>query len=731
MFERPVAGRSQALSGPAVEARVEINVESLVDPRLPLVPQLRLLGPMAIERDGVPLALPSSRKVRALIAYLALATRPLGRDALCELLWDLPNDPRGELRWSLSKARALLDEPGHPRLLTEGDTVRLDTRALRVDAAEILAAVQAGVATLEPERLQALEALFVGGDFLQGLEIERSAPYSAWLLAQRRRLRAANVAILDQLVHGDQPPGPNGEARAIARLEQWLALAPFDRRAHEGLLDALARGGRLHEGDEHLDATARRFEAEGQDWAPIGRAWQAAKARHAAAAAAAAAMALPARTPAGPNADAAVLRPTGSEAAAALPPAATEPTPRRASVAVLPFSELGSNGAPGLLRGGLADGLVHDVITRLAKLRSLFVISQGTVFALDAQRVGPDEAGRALNVDYVASGQLRRRKGSGAGQHFFSVSAQLTETRSARIVWADEFTAHDGVQTFEVIEQIGNHLVAAIDQQIEAAERNRAILKPPSSLDAWEAHHRGLWHMVRFNREDNDQARYWFEAAIRLDPTFARPYAGLSFTHFQNAFLGWGEREPAVEQAYRIASQGLMTDERDPAVHWALGRALWLRGRIDDSLAELDTSVALSPNFAHGHYTLGFIHSQSGDAATALREADHSRELSPYDPLLFAMQATRALALMRLGRHAEAADWALKAVARPNAHAHILAIAAHCLALAGRGDEAREVSAELQRRLPGYRVDDLLGAFRFAPDVVGVLCGVSAAIGLG
>lgn len=726
MFERPFVGRSQALSGPAVEAGVEINVESLVDPRLPLTPQLRLLGPMAVERDGAPLALPSSRKVRALIAYLALATRPLGRDALCELLWDLPNDPRGELRWCLSKARALLDEPDHPRLLTEGDTVRLDTRALRVDAAEILAAVQAGVATLEPERLQALEALFEGGEFLQGLEIERSAPYSAWLLAQRRRLRAAHVAVLDQLVHGDQPAGPEAEARAIARLEQWLALAPFDRRAHEGLLDALARGGRLHEGDEHLDATARRFEAEGQDWAPIGRAWQAAKARHAAAAASAG----PARTPASPaGADAAWLRLTGSEAAPPL--AATEPTPRRASVAVLPFSELGSNGAPGLLRGGLADGLVHDVITRLAKLRSLFVIAQGTVFALDAQRVGPDEAGRALNVDYVASGQLQRRKGGGAGQHFFSVSAQLTETRSARIVWADEFTARDGAQTFEVIEQIGNHLVAAIDQQIEAAERNRAILKPPSSLDAWEAHHRGLWHMVRFNREDNDQARHWFEAAIRLDPTFARPYAGLSFTHFQNAFLGWGEREPAVEQAYRIASQGLMTDERDPTVHWALGRALWLRGRLGDALAELDTSVALSPNFAHGHYTLGFIHSQSGDAATALREADHSRDLSPYDPLLFAMQATRALALMRLGRHAEAAEWSLKAVARPNAHAHILAIAAHCLALAGRGDEARALSTELQRRLPGYRLDDMLVAFRFAPDVVGVLRGVSAGIGLG
>lgn len=665
---------------------METSVESFMPRSTPARLHLRVLGPMVIERNGTPLALPASRKVRALIAYLALASHPSARGPLCEWLWDLPNDPRGELRWCLSKARAVLDEPGRPRLLTDGDAVWLDLRDVQVDALDIHAAIQAGVAALGIDRLRALDALFVG-DFLQGLEIERSAPYSAWLIGQRRRLRAAHAAILDPLAHG-LPPGSD---EAVDRFEQWLALAPFDRRAHDGLLDALARGGRLREGEEHLDATARLFEAEGQDWSPIGRAWRAAKLRHA----------VPSNV-------------SEHRPEAVLPSSAgAPPMPRRASVAVMPFDQPGATDAA--LRGGLADGLVHDVITRLAKLRSLFVIAQGSVFALDARRVGAEEAGRTLNVDYVAGGQLRR------GSGHFSVSVQLTETRTARIVWADEFTARDGDETFDVIEQIGNRIVASIDHQIEATERNRAILKPPNSLDAWEAHHRGLWHMVRFNREDNDQARHWFEAAIRRDPTFARPYAGLSFTHFQNAFLGWGEREPAVELAYRIASQGLMTDELDPAVHWALGRAMWLRGRIGDSLAELDTAVALSPNFAHGHYTLGFIHAQSGDAETAIRETDHSRELSPFDPLLFAMQATRALALMRLGRHSEAADWALKATTRPNAHVHILGIAAHCLALAGRLDEARAVSALLQQRLPGYRTDHLLEAFRFGPDAQALL----------
>ena len=72
---------------------------------------VQLLGPLTIRRNGVAVALPTSRKVRALLAYLALAPRAAGRSQLCDLLWDVPNDPRAELRWCLSKLRGVLDAP--------------------------------------------------------------------------------------------------------------------------------------------------------------------------------------------------------------------------------------------------------------------------------------------------------------------------------------------------------------------------------------------------------------------------------------------------------------------------------------------------------------------------------------------------------------------------------------------------------------------------------------------
>jgi TolB-like protein len=395
------------------------------------------------------------------------------------------------------------------------------------------------------------------------------------------------------------------------------------------------------------------------------------------------------------------------------------PSQRRASIVVMPLiDQLSTASGP----GGLADGLAHDIITRLAKLRSLFVIAQGTVFALHDRRVGAEEAGRTLNVDFVVGGSVRRQ------QDRIAVSIQLTETRSGRVVWAESFDQRLD-DAFLVLDEIGNQIVASIASEIEAVERNRAILKPPNSLDAWEAHHRGLWHMYRFNREDNERARHFFEMALRLDPGFARAYAGLSFTHFQDAFQHWSERGPAVGQAFDAAARSIVVDDRDPSAHWAMGRALWLRGAQSESLIELETAVQLSPNFALGHYTLAFVQSQSGDPQAAIGASDHSRHLSPYDPLLFGMLGSRAMALARLGQFEEAADFALKAAARPNAHIHIQAIAVHCLALAGRDDEALRLIVALRRSAPDYRSADFVAAFRFSREAQALFGSAARRIG--
>ena len=237
--------------------------------------------------------------------------------------------------------------------------------------------------------------------------------------------------------------------------------------------------------------------------------------------------------------------------------------------------------------------------------------------------------------------------------------------------------------------------------------------------------------MYRFTRAENEQAQNFFRMSLRLDPTFSRAHAGLSFTHWQNAFQQWADREEESDRAFEAAGQSLIVDDHDPAAHWAMGRALWLRGRQDNSLAELQRAVDLSPNFALGHYSLSFVRSQSGDPQAAIGSADHSLRLSPFDPLLFGMLGARAMAHVRLGQFEQAAEWALKAAARPNAHAHILAIAAYCLALAGRVEEGQAFVASIHKLLPHYRIDDFLATFRFTPEAAALFRQGAGRIGLG
>ena len=337
------------------------------------------------------------------------------------------------------------------------------------------------------------------------------------------------------------------------------------------------------------------------------------------------------------------------------------------------------------------------MITRLAKLRSLFVIAQGTVFALHERRIGPEEAGRMLNVDYVVSGSVRRQ-----GKRL-TVTVELAETRTARIVWAEVFD-----------HKLGRRVPRARrdrqpDRRVDR-QRDRDDRAQPRDPEAAElarrvggASPRPVAHVPVQPGPTTSGRRHFFETAVRLDPTFARAYAGLSFTHFQNAFQGWAEREPEIDRAFEAAGQSLMVDDRDPAAHWAMGRALWLRGAPGPVRRRAGAGHRPEPELRARSLHAGVRPLAGGRSARRRSRLPTTRaHLSPFDPLLFAMLGARAMALVRLGRSRRPPTGASRP-RRPNAHAHIQAIAAYCLALAGRLDEARVLIAAIHTTLPQLR----------------------------
>lgn len=119
--------------------------------------------------------------------------------------------------------------------------------------------------------------------------------------------------------------------------------------------------------------------------------------------------------------------------------------------------------------------------------------------------------------------------------------------------------------------------------------------------------------MYRFTRTDNEQARHFFEMAVWLDPTFACAHAGLSFTHRQNAFQHWADRERESDRAFEAAGRSLIVDDHDPAAH-----CLALAGRVDEGRAYAGAIREALPHYSIDDFLATFRFAP--DAAALFRE---------------------------------------------------------------------------------------------------------------
>jgi TolB-like protein/Tfp pilus assembly protein PilF len=373
----------------------------------------------------------------------------------------------------------------------------------------------------------------------------------------------------------------------------------------------------------------------------------------------------------------------------------------RPSIAVLPFRLIGAAG----LYAAIADALPHELITELSRLRWLFVTARGSSFRLRGPDADIGEIGRLLDVRYCLSGTVEIAGAS------LAVTVQLVDTRDSGVVWAEHFAGSIN-DVHQIREDIRSQILAALEIQIPLHEATVARLTVTENLDAWSSYHLGLQHMYRFNRKDNAAATALFQQAISRDPNFARAHAGLSFVHFQTAFMRHSDDLAGeIALARRFALRGLELDPIDPFVNFTMGRTFWLEGDLESSLAWLERATSISPNYAQGIYARAWTESLAGRGLDARRHVDLAMRLSPLDPLYYAMLATRAFTHMVMGEDAEAASWAERAARAPGAHVLIalIAVAAHALG----GDEIRAASwaANVRSRNPTLTRSDFFRAF--------------------
>lgn len=224
-----------------------------------------MLGELAVFRDGEPLALPASKRARALLAYLALTTRPHRRDRLCEVFWDVPDDPRGALRWALSKLRGVVNDNDADRLIADRERVALETATVDIDVHQLTAELkQEG---LPIERLQQI-AEKLREPLLAGIDLSDQALFQQWLIAERedtRRLLIATLCLLGS--HPENPPNT-----AIAATRELLELEPFDTDAATRLITQLEQLGETKQLETVSRELTIRFHNASIQWSAAKRA---------------------------------------------------------------------------------------------------------------------------------------------------------------------------------------------------------------------------------------------------------------------------------------------------------------------------------------------------------------------------------------------------------------------------------------------------------------------------
>lgn len=220
---------------------------------------IKTLGEFEVYIQGEPVVLPPSKVTRALLAYLAVTGRPHRRNRLCEIFWSLSDDPKGALRWSLSKIRGCVNNDNEEYLVADRERVSLFGDNVLLDISSVTEQARQDALSLEE-----LKSLYdtLSLRFLEGLDFPEHRMFNEWLVAERRELEKLKSKIVSQLAcHKNHSP-----LEKLHWSELWLEIDPFNVEAANCLVAQLQHCGKKLEATELQEKLAERFANANINW---------------------------------------------------------------------------------------------------------------------------------------------------------------------------------------------------------------------------------------------------------------------------------------------------------------------------------------------------------------------------------------------------------------------------------------------------------------------------------
>ena len=295
------------------------------------------------------------------------------------------------------------------------------------------------------------------------------------------------------------------------------------------------------------------------------------------------------------------------------------------SIAVLPFENLSHDPD----NAYFADGIQEEILTRLAKIADLKVISRTSTQRFKSAPNNLLEIAKQLGVANILEGSVQRS----ADQ--VRVNVQLIKAATDAHLWADTFD-RKLTDIFAVESEIAKVIADTLQAKLSGAEQSAIAARPTENSEAHELYLKGRYFFGKRTADDFKRAIDYFNQAIAKDPNYALAYAGIADSY---ALLPEWSTESSAEdlpKAKAAADNALALDNNLAEAHVSRGLLfadadLNLKGAKE----EFERAIALNPNYANAHYFLGFtVLAPLGQFDQAIAELKRGVELDPFSVII-------------------------------------------------------------------------------------------------
>lgn len=323
--------------------------------------------------------------------------------------------------------------------------------------------------------------------------------------------------------------------------------------------------------------------------------------------------------------------------------------PTRA-LAVLPFENV--SGDP--KQEYFADGMTDELITQLARISGLSVISRTSVMQYKGDKKSTlPEIAKVLNANLIVEGSVIRVDNE------VRITAQLLDGPSDRHLWANSYESQSQ-DVLKLQADLASEIVSEIKVEVTPEERAQLADARKVNPQAYEAYLKAQFYWNQLDPESALNAYHFYERATELDPGFAPAYAGLADVYSRSAFFG--PPNQVLPLAKAAAQTAVKLDDSLAAAHTSLANNMF---QYDFDWAgserEFQRALVLNPSYAEGHSVFGLALALQGRLDESMAELQHAHRL---DPLSATVDTELALALTLKGQYDAAKELVSKSSAK-------------------------------------------------------------------